>query len=318
MGDFRVKFAGIDIGTNTLRLLIAEYSADGKYRTLESGRRIVRLGEGMSSAGRLKDEAMDRVLRVLKEFAARCSENHVDGIYAVATSAVRDAANGPDFISRVRNETGIDVSIISGEEEARLTMLGVSSALDISGHDALLMDIGGGSTELIMVSNGDIEFRKSTDIGVVRFTEQYIESDPPEAKDLVLLEKAVEDRLMREECFINLRNSGRVPAAVEFIGTAGTVTTLAAIDQRMMVYNPEKVNGYRMSRAGVKNMLNMLSGMTNKERMDLPGIESGREDLIVAGALVTSKVMEWFGFDEMTVCDAGLREGLVEELYHLH
>lgn len=313
-----LKLAGIDIGTNTLRLLIAEYSADGKYRTLESGRHIVRLGEGMSSAGRLKDEAMDRVLRVLKEFAAKCSENHVNGIYAVATSAVRDAANGPDFISRVKNETGIDVSIISGEEEARLTMLGVSSALDISGHDALLMDIGGGSTELIMVSNGDIEFRKSTDIGVVRFTEQYIESDPPEAKDLELLEKAIEDRLMREECFINLRNSGRVTAGVEFIGTAGTVTTLAAIDQKMMAYDPKKVNGYRMSRDSVKNILNMLSGMTNKERMDLPGIESGREDLIVAGALVTCKVMEWFGFDEMTVCDAGLREGLVGELYHLY
>src|SRR4030067_1466593 len=312
MGYFRVKLAGIDIGTNTLRLLIAEYSADGKYRTLESGRRIVRLGEGMSSAGRLKDEAMGRVLHVLKEFAARCSENHVDGIYAVATSAVRDAANGPDFISRVRNETGIDVSIISGEEEARLTMLGVSSALDISGHDALLMDIGGGSTELIMVSNGDIEFRKSTDIGVVRFTEQYIESDPPEAKDLELLEKAMEDRLMGEECFINLRNSGRVPAAVEFIGTAGTVTTLAAIDQRMMVYDPEKVNGYRMSRDGVKNILNMLASMTNKERMDLPGIDSGREDLIVAGALGRHKGMGWFGFGEMTVCDAGVRGGLVE------
>src|SRR3972149_8773572 len=190
MGDFRVKLAGIDIGTNTLRLLIAEYSADGKFRTLESGRHIVRLGEGVSSAGRLKDEAMDRVLRVLKEFAAKCSENHVDSIYAVATSAVRDAANGPDFVRRVKNETGIDVSIISGEEEARLTMLGVSSALDISGHEALLMDIGGGRTELIMVSNGDIEFRQSTDIGVGRFTGQYIESDPPQMIEMELLDMA--------------------------------------------------------------------------------------------------------------------------------
>src|SRR4030067_2036931 len=107
MGYFRVKLAGIDIGTNTLRLLIAEYSADGKYRTLESGRRIVRLGEGMSSACRLKDEAMDRVLRVLKEFAAKCSENHVDGIYEDATHAFRDAAYCPGFVSRVRNEAGI-------------------------------------------------------------------------------------------------------------------------------------------------------------------------------------------------------------------
>ena len=311
-----MKLAGIDIGTNTLRLLIAEFSADGKYRTVESGRNITRLGEGMSSAGRLKDEAMDRALCVLKGYADKCSEIHVGGIYAVATSAVRDAANGQEFLSRVMNETGIDVKVISGEEEARLTMLGVSSALEISEHDVLIMDIGGGSTELILVSRGDIEFRRSTDIGVVRFTELYIESDPPEAKELELLEMAIEERLRREGRFIGLKNSGRIPAGIEFIGTAGTVTTLAAIDQMMQVYDPEKVNGYRISRGGVKNILNMLACMTNKERMDLPGIEDGREDIIVAGALVAYKIMEWFGFAEMTVSDAGLREGLVTDLYH--
>ena len=311
-----MKLAGIDIGTNTLRLLIAEFSAEGKYRTVESGRNITRLGEGMSSAGRLKDEAMDRALCVLKGYADKCSEIHVGGIYAVATSAVREAANGRDFLSRVKNETGIDVKVITGEEEARLTMLGVSSALEISGHDVLMMDIGGGSTELIMVSKGDIEFRRSTDIGVVRFTEQFIKSDPPQMKEMELLERAIEDRLQREGCFIELKISGRIPAGVEFIGTAGTVTTLAAIDQMMRVYDPEKVNGYRISRDGVKNILNMLACMTNKERMDLPGIEDGREDIIVAGALVAYKVMEWFGFTEMTVSDAGLREGLVADLYN--
>src|SRR3972149_10085106 len=189
--DFRVKLAGIDMGTNTLRLLIAEFSADGKYRTVESGRNITRLGEGVSSAGRLKDEAVERALCVLKGYAGKCSEIHVGGIYAVATSAVRDAANGQEFLSRVMNETGIDVKVISGEEEARLTMLGVSSALDISEHDVLIMDIGGGTTELIMVSRGDIEFRRSTDIGVVRFTELYIESDPPQMIEMELLDMAI-------------------------------------------------------------------------------------------------------------------------------
>ena len=311
-----MKLAGIDIGTNTLRLLIAEFSAEGKYRTVESGRNITRLGEGMSSAGRLKDEAMDRALCVLKGYADKCSEIHVGSIYAVATSAVREAANGRDFLSRVKNETGIDAKVITGEEEARLTMLGVSSALEISGHDVLMMDIGGGSTEFIMTSNGNVEFRKSTDIGVVRFTEQYIESDPPRKKEIELLEMAVEERLRGEVRFIGLKNSGRIPAGGEFIGNAGTVTTLSAIDQMMRVYDPEKVNGYRISRDGVKNILNILAGMTNKERMDLPGVEDGREDLIVAGALVVYKVMEWFGFYEMTVSDSGLREGLVADLYN--
>ena len=311
-----MKLAGIDIGTNTLRLLIAEFSADGKYRTVESGRNITRLGEGVSFAGRLKDEAMDRALCVLKGYADKCSEIHVGGIYAVATSAVREAANGREFLSRVKDETGIEVKVISGEEEARLSMLGVSSALEISGHDVLMMDIGGGSTELIMVSKGNIEFRKSTDIAVVRFSEKYIKSDPPQRKEMDLLEMAILDHLQREGCFIGLKESGRIPAGIQFIGTAGTVTTLAAIDQMMQVYEPEKINGYRISIGGVNNILIMLAGMTNKERMNLPGVEEGREDLIVAGALTAYKVMEWFGFDEMTVSDAGLREGLVADLYN--
>ena len=126
-----MKLAGIDIGTNTLRLLIAEFSGDGIYRKVDSGRYITRLGEGLSGTGRLKDEAMERALRVLKGFADKCSENDVDGIYAVATSAVREAVNGRDFIQEVKNKTGIDVNIISGDEEARITMLGVFPGLEI-------------------------------------------------------------------------------------------------------------------------------------------------------------------------------------------
>ncbi len=311
-----MKLAGIDIGTNTLRLLIVEFSAEGKYRTVDSDRHITRLGEGLSSSGRLKNEAMGRALSVLKGYAGKCSGNRVDSIYAVATSAVREATNGSDFVRTVKDETGLDVNVISGEEEARLTMLGVSSALEISEHDALLMDIGGGSTEFILVSKGEIEFRKSTEMGVVRFTEQYIKSDPPEMKEMDLVEKAIEGSLLNEGCFVSLRNSGRIPTGVEFIGTAGTVTTLAAMDQRMRIYDSEKINGYRIKRNGIKDILSMLTEMTNKERMDLPGIEEGREDIIVAGALAAYKVMEWFGFDEMTVSDAGLREGLVADLYH--
>lgn len=311
-----MKLAGIDIGTNTLRLLIAGFSDDGKYRTVDSCRNITRLGEGLSSTGRLKHEAMERALCVLKDYAGKCSGSHVDKINAVATSAVREAVNGPDFIRSIKNETGIDVNVISGEEEARLTMLGVSTALEISGHDALLMDIGGGSTELILVSKGEIEFKKSTDIGVVRFTERYIKSDPPDKKDMELLEMAIEECLQKEGCFITLKNSGRIPAGVEFIGTAGTVTTLAAIDQMMGIYDPEKINGYRLKRDSIRSMLYMLTGMTNRERMALPGIEDGREDIIVAGALAAYRIMEWFGFDEVTVSDAGLREGLVADLYH--
>jgi exopolyphosphatase/guanosine-5'-triphosphate,3'-diphosphate pyrophosphatase len=306
-----MKLAGIDIGTNTLRLLIAEFSEDGIYRKVDSGRYITRLGEGLSGTGRLKDEAMERALRVLKGFADKCSENDVDGIYAVATSAVREAVNGRDFIQEVKNKTGIDVNIISGDEEARITMLGVYPGLEITGKDVLMMDIGGGSTEFMLVSKGgEIIFTVSTDIGVVRFTEQYIKSDPPGEQELELLGKAIEDRLKKVAS-----GKGDLASGVEFIGTAGTVTTLAAIDQMMRIYDPEKINGYRIKRDGVMKILKMIRGMTNKDRKELPGVEEGREDIILAGAMVVYKVMELFGFDEMTVSDAGLREGLVTDLY---
>ena len=303
--------AGIDIGTNTLRLLIAEFSGDGIYRKVESGRYITRLGEGLSGTGRLKDEAMERALRVLKGFADKCSENDVDGIYAVATSAVREAVNGRDFIQEVKNKTGIDVNIISGDEEARITMLGVYPGLEITCKDVLMMDIGGGSTEFMLVSKGEIIFTVSTDIGVVRFTEQYIKSDPPVEQELELLGRVIEDRLKKVAS-----RKGDIAGGVEFIGTAGTVTTLAAIDQMMRIYDAEKINGYRIKRDGVMKILKMIRSMTNKERKELPGVEEGREDIILAGAMVVYKVMEWFGLDEMTVSDAGLREGLVVDLYN--
>ena len=306
----RVKLAGIDIGTNTLRLLIAEFSGDGIYRKVDSGRYITRLGEGLSGTGRLKDEAMERALRVLKGFADKCSENDVDGIYAVATSAVREAVNGRDFIQEVKNKTGIDVNIISGDEEARITMLGVYPGLEITCKDVLMMDIGGGSTEFMLVSKGEIIFTVSTDIGVVRFTEQYIKSDPPVEQELELLGRVIEDRLKKVAS-----RKGDIASGVEFIGTAGTVTTLAAIDQMMRIYDSEKINGYRIKRDGVMKILKMIRSMTNKERKELPGVEEGREDIILAGAMVVYKVMELFGFDEMTVSDAGLREGLVTDLY---
>ena len=303
--------AGIDIGTNTLRLLIAEFSGDGIYRKVDSGRYITRLGEGSSGTGRLKDEAMERAIRVLKGFADKCDENNVNNIYAVATSAVREAANGVDFINKVKIRTGIDVNIISGDDEARLTMLGVCSGLEIAQKDALLMDIGGGSTEFILTSKGEIVFKVSTDIGVVRFTEQYIKSDPPEEEEIEFLGRVIEDRLKKVAS-----GKGDIASGVEFIGTAGTVTTLAAIDQMMRIYDAEKINGYRIKRDGVMKILKMIRSMTNKERKELPGVEEGREDIILAGAMVVYKVMELFGFDEMTVSDAGLREGLVTDLYN--
>ena len=309
-----LTLAGIDIGTNTLRLLIAEFSPDGSYRQIESNRQVTRLGEEISRTGRLKAGAMERTIGVLEEFSRTCSRYPVAGIYTVATSAVREASNGADFVRRVKERAGLDVEVISGDEEARLTMLGVSSGLDIEGKDVLLMDIGGGSTEFVSVSKGEISFKVSTDIGVVRFTEQYIHSDPPESGEIEALDLAIKKRLGTLPVFLKRKNTGSVPEIL--IGTAGTVTTLAAIEQRMTVYDPDKVNGFRIRRDRIQEIRRALSRMTIKEREQVPGLEKGREDIIVAGVVVVDEVMEWFGFGEIVVSDSGLREGLVIDLHH--
>lgn len=307
--------AGIDIGTNTLRLLIVKFSPDGRRQSIESHRRITRLGEDISRTGRLKAEAMERTLRTLKDFTDICDKLNIDGVYTVATSAVREASNAADFVGMVREKTGLDVAIISGDEEARLTMLGVSSGIDIGDKDVFLMDIGGGSTEFIFASGGRILYKVSTDIGVVRFTEMYIHSDPPREEEIKLFESAIEERLGTLPGFLS-KNMGSAPLSnVKFIGTAGTVTTLAAIEQGMRTYDPDKVHGYRMKREGIEDISRRLSRMTEGERKKMPGVEKGREDIIIAGAIVCRKVMEWYGFSEMIVSDCGLREGVVMDLY---
>ncbi len=304
--------AGIDIGTNTLRLLIAEFSSDGVYRKVKSERHITRLGEEISSTGRLKATAMERTLSVLKRFSKICSEYPLNGIYAVATSAVREASNGADFIKKVKTETGLDADVISGDEEARLTMLGISSGLDLKGRDFLLMDIGGGSTEFVFASEGAIIAKVSTDLGVVRFTERYLKSDPPGNNEIEELEAAIDERLNTMQSFKDLCNN-RVAG---FVGTAGTVTTLAAVEQKMTVYDPRKVNGYKISKKGIETIRRELLPMASKMRKAVPGIEDGREDLIAAGVVLVDKVMEWFGFNEIIVSDNGLREGLIVDLYN--
>ena len=308
-----ITVAGIDIGTNTLRLLIAEFSPDGRFNKIHSRRHITRLGEDITKTGRLKGEAMDRSIHVLESFSKDCKDYPIDGVYAVATSAVRDSANGRDFISMIKTKAGLDVDIITGDEEARLTMLGVSSGLNLGGEDIFLMDVGGGSTEFINASGAsgrDIHFKISTDIGVVRFTEQYIHSDPPSEEEIKSLESVVEERLRLIPPFKSSMDR------TSFIGTAGTVTTLAAIEQGMKIYDPERVNGYRLSKESVDKISRMLIPMTIRKRKDVPGIEEGREDIIAAGALIVRKVMERFGFNEVVVSDNGLREGLVIDLYN--
>ncbi len=300
--------AGVDIGTLTCRLLIARVSNAGRLSELHSDRRILRLGEGVDRARLLRAEAMTRVIETLTEWKRVIETYPVERTIAVATSAVRDAANRDELLDRVRREIGWEVELISGEEEARRTMLGIRSGLPAEVSTMLALDIGGGSTEFILDRPGSAPFVRSVDLGVVRLTERCFHHDPP-AVDEVQVARA----LIREET-----EAVRAPlgdqAGITFVGTAGTITTLAAMAQRLPAYEPARIHNYRLSLATIRDLEQELLRRTTLQRQGLPGLERGREDVIVAGALILSTVMEMLGQSECLVSDLGLREGVLIDL----
>jgi exopolyphosphatase/guanosine-5'-triphosphate,3'-diphosphate pyrophosphatase len=302
------RLAGIDIGTLTCRLLIAELPISGPLKELFSERRILRLGEGVDQSKRLKDEAMQRVIRCLGEWRGIIDTYQVHSHIAVATSAVRDAQNREEFLDRVRSETGMDVEILSGEEEARRTMLGIRSGLPPEIVDLLALDIGGGSTEFILALQGRSPVVRSIDIGVVRLTERLLRHDPP-AKDEV---QQARDWMRRETEQI----STALPraAAVTLVGTAGTITSLAAMAQALPVYEPARIHNYRLTLDTITTLEEQLLTRTQAARVGMPGLEKHREDVIAAGAIIVRTVMETLGQQSLLVSDLGLREGVLIEL----
>jgi exopolyphosphatase/guanosine-5'-triphosphate,3'-diphosphate pyrophosphatase len=314
--------AGIDIGTNTVRLLIADVKDKYNFKEIRSERRITRLGEGLIENRRLLPSAEERTIFVLKEFGEILKGYPVEALTAVATSAVREAENGKKFVERIKVETDFDVEVISGDEEARRTFLGVLAGLNLSPLSSplwgegrvrgnlLIMDIGGGSTEFIVSKNAVVLDSISTGLGVVKLTEEFVKSDPVTDKELEGLKNAIEKEIK------GLKDSLNSPANAAFVGTAGTITTLAAIDQNLTLYNPLCINNYILKKKSVDRIFDNLKSMTIEERLNIPALEKGREDLIIAGTAIVLSVMEEFGFREMTVCDYGLREGIVIDLYY--
>ena len=303
-----VKIAGIDIGTNTLRLMIAELrSVQGRVliRPIFESRRITRLGEGIVESGRLSPSAMTRTLQALREFRTACTEHPVGRIIAVATSAVREAENRPLFLDRVKEEAEFDVEVISGEEEARRTLLGVRYGLGENNSNLLVIDIGGGSTEWMVVTEGRVQETRTFDIGVVKLTDRYLVTDPPSAENQKQLIQAIEDRFRPMGPSVG-RLSGH-----RFVGVAGSVTTLAALELGLATYDPSRVQNMRLGFARVESWYRKLVGMTLDERRRLVGLEKGREDLIVAGTALLWVAMRMAGAREAAVSDFGLREGIL-------
>ena len=299
------RLAGVDIGTLTCRLLIADLPANAPLNELRSERRILRLGEGVDRSKRLHAAAMDRVIECLKEWRQVIESYRVDACTAVATSAVRDAGNRQEFLDRVKRETGFDVEVITGEEEARRTMLGIRSGLPPGVRGVLALDIGGGSTEFILDQPGRKPVVRSIDIGVVRLCERVLAHDPPTAEEV----REAREWVRREtESAIAMmpRQAGQT-----FVGTAGTITSLAAMAQKLPTYQPARIHNYRLELAAIRELEQQLLGRTKAERVGMPGLENNREEVIAAGAIIVRTIMETLGERECLVSDLGLREGVL-------
>ncbi len=302
------RLAGIDIGTLTCRLLIADISPNMPLKEQRSERRILRLGEGVDLTKRLSQAAMDRVIQCLREWKAVIDTYRVDGCTAVATSAVRDAANRAEFLDRVKREAEFDVEVITGDEEARLTLLGIRSGLPPGVTDMLALDIGGGSTEFILDRSGQQPIVRSIDIGVVRLCERLLHHDPPTEEEI----RQAREWIARETKAAVTEMTGYETAT--FVGTAGTITALAAMAQQLPAYDPVRIHNYRLTLATVQELEQTLLTRKKADRIGLPGLEKNREEVIAAGAIIIRTVMETLGMSSVLVSDLGLREGVLIDL----
>jgi exopolyphosphatase/guanosine-5'-triphosphate,3'-diphosphate pyrophosphatase len=288
------RVAAIDLGTNSTRLLIADIEND---RLSEVVRRltITRLGEGVDGRRRLLPLPITRVRNCLSDYRREIESHGVTQTLAIATSAVRDAENGEAFLGEIEWSYGFTTRLLDGSAEAAMMARGVwagRTALEVT----VLVDIGGGSTELVRCSGGEVESSTSIDVGCVRLTERFLESDPPAPPELAAAAAYVRALLPTLE-------------TTSAIGVAGTVTTLATLDLGLAAYDPERTHGHRISRAAVDEHVARLAGMTLDERLQVPGIEPGRAPVIVAGLVVLREIMEAYVLGEIEVSERDILHG---------
>lgn len=302
------RLAGVDIGTLTCRLLIADLPPGSPLKELRSERRILRLGEGVDQTKQLSSAAMDRVIHCLREWQKMIATYHVDAATAVATSAVRDATNRDEFLERVKREAGFEVEVITGDEEARRTLLGIRSGLPAGVTEILALDIGGGSTEFILDRPGQQPIVRSIDIGVVRLSERILHHDPPTAEEIQQARDWV-----RKETGAAVADMPR-PKNLIFVGTAGTITSLAAMAQKLPAYEPARIHNYKLQLDTIRELEQTLLNRKKADRVGLPGLEKNREEVIAAGAIIIRTIMETLGQSSVLVSDLGLREGVLIDL----
>jgi len=299
------RLAAIDIGTNSIRSIVIEFDAAGKYKILDDEKVTVRLGEGLVQTGRIAPAAWERALEALSRQKKIIDGFKVRSIEAVATSAVRKAANGADFIAAIRSQIGLEVEVINGEDEAELAALSAFHNFDLEGVHHLIIDIGGGSLELITALGTHIEEILSLELGAVLLTERFLKSDPVNPVEHHKLRKYIR-RTLKNSCTTQGRSAMQC-----LIGSGGTITSIAAITMSGRRERYESIHGYELLRSEVVHLLAMLLRMDNKERCSLPGLNPDRSDIIIAGVTVVDELMDFFQVNLLRVNERGIREGLI-------
>jgi exopolyphosphatase/guanosine-5'-triphosphate,3'-diphosphate pyrophosphatase len=301
------RLAAIDMGTNSTRLLVADSNGTGPrapLSTIERHMHITRLGQGVNASRRLHPDAIERTLAVLRKYRDIMDSTGVDGVRATATSAARDAANRDELLGPAAEILGTTVELLSGDEEGQLTFLGATTGLDAPAPH-LVVDIGGGSTEFT-VGTRTPEGTVSVDVGCVRLTEAWLHSDPPAPEELSQALSVVQAYLDDVDCL--LPDAGQ---AQTLIGTAGTVTTVAAVEIGLAEYDPEVLHHFRLTHEAAEDVFRTLATEPAAARRHNPGLESARVDVIVGGAAVLVAVMRHWGFEEMIVSEADILDGLI-------
>ena len=296
-----MKTAIIDIGTNTLLLLIV----DEQLRRIVDLCRFGRLGKGLDASGRLADEAIAKSLEICREYRKVMTEHEIPRPHVIGTQALREATNAREFVGPAEEILGAPIEIIAGPREAELAYLSVARTFpELAGTSFLVVDVGGGSTELITANAGGVASAVSIPIGAVRLTERYLESDPPAIGEALRLD----DKIDRELAKLDL------PAGVPVIGTAGTATTLAAFALGLTTYDPDKVTGHRLTTDEVDQIRQRLFAASTAQRREMAGIEPQRADVIAAGVAIYHRVMHRVGAPVLMTCDRGIRWGHAYEL----
>jgi exopolyphosphatase / guanosine-5'-triphosphate,3'-diphosphate pyrophosphatase len=299
------RVAAVDCGTNTIKLLVAAIDPEaGTEQSLVRELRIVRLGEGVDRTGRLSEQALRRVFAATEEYARIVGEHRVDALRFVATSAVRDADNAQAFVDGIRQRIGVDPEVASGDEEAQLTFDGATRTLAEAAGPLAVVDIGGGSTELVVGVSGRVDAARSLDIGSVRVTERLMPSDPPTTAEREAALAFV------DEALDTLPSYGvRLGEARTLVGVAGTVTTVAAVLLGLTEWDRDRVHHATFEVDAVHELTERLLAMTAAQRQDL-GIPAGRADVIGAGAVILDRVLRRSGADELLVSDSDILDGI--------